>query len=200
MRYRETKRTSYKLQIFVITLFLCVGGAITVFAISNEKDPVIIGQQQSDIVATSNLDETDALEKVDEPSKNTSDLYQIATKTISDTTVKKIKANIKLPVISIKNGSVTELNDEIYKKFNDTYNSFKKTMENAQNNFTYTVTYKVYENIIGNKNMISITIYERMIDDSAKANSMEKIYAYNIDLKDGSIQYGTYLSLVSVSK
>lgn len=187
MRFRETKKSSYKLQIFLIVLFLSVGGALTVFAISNEKDPVIIGQQQSDIVTTQNIDETDALEKVDETSKNTSDLYEITTKTISDTTIKKIKANIKLPVISVKNELLTKLNDEIYNKFNDTFNTFKKTMEKAENNFTYTVSYKVYENVIANKNIVSITIHERMIDDSAKTNSMEKIHAYNIDLKDGSI-------------
>lgn len=187
MRFRETKKSSYKLQIFLIILFLSVGGGLTVFAISNEKDPVIIGQQQSDIGTTSNIDEIDALAKIEEPSSNASELYEITTKTISDKTFKKVKANLKIPVISVNGEPLTKLNDELYNKFNDTFNSFKKTMEKAENNFTYTVSYKSYENIIGNKNVVSITIHERMIDDNAKTNSMEKIYAYNIDLKDGTV-------------
>lgn len=187
MRFRETKKSSYKGQIFLIVFFLLVGAGITYFAISNEKEPTLLGQSQSDIADKSDLDESDALTEVEKPVENASDLYKITNKTISDKTIKKIKANITVPVISIKDELLTTLNDEIYNKFNDTYAAFKKTMEKVDNNFTYTVTYNVYDNIVANKNVISITIFERMIDDSAKVNSMEKIYTYNIDQKDGSI-------------
>lgn len=187
MRFRETKKSSYKGQIFLIVFFLLIGAGITYFAICTEKEPTLLGQSQSDITNKSNLDESDALANVDGPLENASDLYKITNKTISDKTVKKIKANMTLPVISINDNPLTAINDEIYNKFNDTYASFKKTMANVDNNFTYTVTYKVYDNIVSNKNVISITIYERIIDDSAKVNSMEKIYAYNINQKDGTL-------------
>jgi hypothetical protein len=187
MRFRETKKSSYKGQIFLIALFLLLGAGITYFAICTEKDPTVIGQVQSDIKNQVNIYESEALVDVDEPVKNTSDLYEITDKNISDRTVKKIKANMTLPVISIEGEKLSTLNDEIYNKFNDTYTTFKKTMANVDNNFTYTVTYKVYDNIIDNENIVSITIYERMIDDSAKTNSMEKLHSYNIDLKDGTV-------------
>ncbi|MDD2376172.1 MAG: hypothetical protein PHD15_02900 [Clostridia bacterium] len=187
MRFRETKKASYKGQIFFIILFLLIGVTITYFAICTEKEPTLIGQSGSDIVNKSNLDESNALTDVEEPLNNASELYKITNNYISDKTIKKIKANITIPVISINDEVLTTINDQIYNKFNNTYNSFKKTMENVDNNFTYTVTYKVYDNIIAEKNVISITIYERMIDDSAKVNSMEKIYTYNINQRDGMI-------------
>lgn len=190
MRFRETKKTSYKGHIFFIVLFLLIGAGITYIAIKNEKEPTLIGQAQSDIATSANLDgtTTDALANVDNPPVgDVSKLYKITNKTISDKSNPKIKANVTLPVISINNQPLTTVNDEIFKKFNDTYQAFKQTMANAGNKFTYTVTYKVYDNTISNKNIVSITLYERMIDDSAKTNSMEKICAYNINLKDGSV-------------
>ncbi|MDF2865992.1 MAG: hypothetical protein K0R72_810 [Clostridia bacterium] len=187
MRFRETKKSSYKGQIFLIVFFLLIGVGITYFAISNEKEPTILGKSQSDIEDKSNLVESNALINSDQPLKNASESYKITNKIISDKTVKKIKADMTLPIIFIEDKALTAINDEIYNKFNDTYNTFKKTMEKVDNNFTYTVTYKVYDNIVANKNIISLTIYERMIDDSAKINSMEKIYTYNINQKDGSI-------------
>lgn len=189
MRFRETKKNSYKLQIFFIVLFLLVGAAITYFAIATEKEPTVIGQLESDIAATSNIVENNALEDLsnNEPVANASELYNVTNKTISDKTIKKIKANVTLPVITIGEEKLTTINDEIYNKFSGTYATFKKTMASANNNFTYTVSYKVYDNVVADKNVISITIYERMIDDSAKTNSMEKLYTYNINLKDGSV-------------
>jgi len=187
MRFRETKKSSYTLQIFSIVLFLVVGSIITYFAICNEKEPVIIGQNQSDITVSSNINESNALAEIEEPLESTSGIFKVTDKTTSDKTNKKIKANITVPVIKIKDEALTNLNDEIYNKFNDTYKSFKELMKDADNNFTYTVTYKVYDNIIGNKNILSITIHERMIDDSASTESMEKIHTYNIDLKDGLV-------------
>ena len=187
MKFRETKKSNYKIQIFLIILFLLAGATITYIAISTEKEPALIGQSESDIVNKANLDESNALIAVEVPLNNASDLYKVENKYIANKTVKTIKANITIPVISIGEKLLTTINDQIYNKFNDTYTSFKKTMENAGNNFTYTVTYKVYDNIVAEKNVISITIYERMIDDSAKINSMEKIYTYNINQKDGTV-------------
>ncbi|MEG2235936.1 MAG: hypothetical protein RR144_05830 [Clostridia bacterium] len=185
MRFREHKKSSYKIQIFAILLFFILGGGIIYFAISNEDEPTLIGQNKSDIQKSANIEEKNAL--IDVPAENTSKLFKISNKYISDKTNKKIKANITLPVISVNNEILTSMNDEIFKKYNDTYLNFKETMANGQNKFTYTVTYKVYDNIIANKNILTITIYERIIDDSSKTNSMEKIYTYNIDLKDCKI-------------
>ena len=187
MRFRETKKASYKGMISLIVLFVLTGATIIYFAISTEKEPTLIGQATSDIVVKSNLDESNALTEVGEPQSNASDLYKITNNYISDKTNKKIKANITLPVISIDNKLLTTLNDQIYNKFYDTYTTFKETMKNADYNYTYTVTYNVYDNIVAEKNVISITIYERMKDDTAKEPSMEKIYTYNIDQKDGAI-------------
>lgn len=185
MRFREQRKKSYKFQIFGILLFLGLGAGIIYFAISNEEQPTLIGSEESNIKKTAGIENQDAL--VELPSENTSDLYNVDNKVISDKTNKQIKANVTLPLISVNNQQLTAINDEIYKKFNDTFLTFKETMANAQNKFTYTVTYKVYDNIVANKNVLSITIYERMVDDSNKTNSLEKMHSYNIDLKNSKV-------------
>jgi hypothetical protein len=159
MRFREVKKSSYKGQIFLIVLFLFLGAGITYFAICNEKEPTVLGSSQSDIESKSNLVESNALADIDKPVENASDLYKITNRSISsDKTIKKLKASITLPVISINDEPLTNINDQIYNKFNDNYDSFKKTAESFQNNYTYTVSYKVYENIVANKNVISMQL------------------------------------------
>ncbi len=188
MRFREVKKSSYKGQIFFILLFLFLGAGITYFAVCNEKEPMVLGNSQSDITTQSNLAESNALVNVDVPVENPSELYKITNKGISsDKTIKKLNANITLPVICINDELLTKINNEIYNKFNEAYTSYKNSAKDFGNNYTYTVSYKVYDNIVANKNVISITIYERMNDDVGVVDPTVKVYTYNINLKDGSI-------------
>jgi len=55
-------------------------------------------------------------------------------------------------------------------------------MKSAENKFTYTVTYNKYENVIGDKKILSLTIYQRVIDDASKKSTTNKVESYNIDL------------------
>ena len=41
--------------------------------------------------------------------------------------------------------------------------------------YTYLVSYNAYDNMVGTKKVLSITIYQRVRDDSAKKNTTEKI-------------------------
>ena len=54
-------------------------------------------------------------------------------------------------------------------------------MKSATSKYTYKVTYNVYDNMVDENKIISVTIYERIVDDSAKKNTMDKIKTYNID-------------------
>ena len=60
-------------------------------------------------------------------------------------------------------------------------------MKSAENKFTYTVTYNKYENKVGNNNVLSLTIYQRIIDDASKKSTTNKVESYNIDLATKSI-------------
>jgi hypothetical protein len=61
------------------------------------------------------------------------------------------------------------------------FSSLKEEMGAATSKYTYKVTYNVYDNMVEENNIISVTIYERIVDDSAKKNTMDKIKTYNID-------------------
>jgi len=67
------------------------------------------------------------------------------------------------------------------------YNYIKQAMEyiyNAENKFTYKVTHKVYENKVGDRRIVSITVHERIIDNAAGSTTTDRVDAYNIDLAE----------------
>jgi hypothetical protein len=186
MRFREKKK-SYKAQIFGICIFLILGVGIICFAISSENVPAVIGSNNQTINGIVNIYEEQNALKVDDIKEVFNNTYSITNKTISDKTNVKIKANITLPVITVNNNVLTDINNEIYNKYNSNFNESKKNMAKVDNKFTYIVTYKSYENKFDNYNILSITIYERMVDDAAKKNVSEKVLTYNIDLSTGKI-------------
>lgn len=108
--------------------------------------------------------------------------YNISEKTYSDKSNKKIKSSISIPSISIDGVELTDLNNQINKEYTDRFASFKETLSSAENTYTYKVTYNVYENVIGDKKVISITIWQRTVDDSNSSSVFDKIDTYNIDV------------------
>ena len=108
--------------------------------------------------------------------------YNVSEKTYLDKSNKKIKSNISIPSISIGGEELTELNEQINKEYTDRFASFKETLSAAENTYTYKVTYNVYENIILDKKVVSITIWQRTVDDSNSSSVFDKIDTYNIDV------------------
>lgn len=176
MRYRETKK-SIKGVVFCIVLFLALGVGIIYFAIKTEKEPIIVGQAGSDVQSLMNIDSNSA-NVISENILNMK--YEITDKKISDKTNVKFKGDITLPVISMDGTALTELNQTIEKKYTEMFNSLKNS-GSLDNKFTYIVSYSKYDNVIDNKRILSITLYERTLDDQTKKNTMSKITTYNID-------------------
>ena len=183
MRYNETKKSS-KGVIIGLLLFVLVGGAIIFWAVSKEQAPVVVGQTKSDVQKLIDIEDSEA--KLQE---NSGISYEVKDKSTSDKSNIKIKSNITLPEISISGVALTEKNEEIEKKYTKLFSSLKEQMNSAKNNFTYNVSYNKYDNMVGSDKILSLTIYQRVMDDAAKKNTTEKIETYNIDLatkKDAS--------------
>lgn len=178
MHYREKKK-SYKGVIITLFLFVLIGGAIILFAINSEQEPVIIGSQESDIQRLVELDKEDAIETA---SKNASISYEVKDVTYNDTSNVKIKSNMTIPQIFVEGEELTEINSKIDQEYNDLFTKLKEQMSSAESNYTYIVSYNVYENMIGTDKIVSLTLYQRVRDDSAKKNTMEKVDTYNINL------------------
>lgn len=177
MRITE-KRKSSKGVIIGLLVFFIIGAAILFFALKSEKEPEVVGKNNDTEVQS--LVDVDA-QKEETINKNKAIDYSVVDKKIKDVSSSKMKANITIPVISIDNTELTQINSEINTYYTEMFNSLKSKMATASSNYTYTVTYNAYDNIVGTRKIISVTIYERIIDDSAKKNTMNKIKTYNID-------------------
>src|SRR5574344_435313 len=172
------KKKSAKGPILGLILFFILGGGILTLALKMQKEPEVIGNK--------NDTQTQSLVDVDAAQNKKTDLndltYSIKEKTLKDTSNSKMKSNMKLPIISINNELIGSVNDEINKYYTDMYSSLKEKMASASSNYTYVVSYNSYDNIVNSKKILSVTIYERIQDDSLKKNTMNKINTYNIDL------------------
>lgn len=184
MKLTEKKKSS-KGVIIGLLLFFIIGGTILFFAMRAEEEPAVVGS-----VPTST--QTESLVDVEKENKNSYEEnkkieYKVEDKTITDKSNNKMKANVTMPVISVSGEELTNVNDEISKYYTEMFSSLKEKMSSAKSTYTYTVTYNVYDNMVGDKKIISVTIYERILDDSAKKNTMDKIKTYNIDAKTKEI-------------
>lgn len=180
MRYQETKKSS-KGPIIAFFLFVIIGGALIVLALKSESEPQIIGQNKSDV---QNLVDLSSEETV--PTINLEDIeYEVEDKKITDQENANIKANITIPVISIGNEKLEELNNKIDDQYTQRYLSLKEQMKDAEYKYTYTVTYNKYDNTLMGKRILSLTVHQRVIDDSANKSTTDKVECFNIDLETG---------------
>lgn len=176
MRYSETKKSS-KGVIAGFCLFVAIGGGIIFYSLKNENKPTVIGKTGSETQSLVDLSKEENTASL----PNISDItYKVEDKVLTDTENKNNKCNIVIPVITIDGEKLEKTNTDIEKKYNDLFSSLKANK--VANSFTYKVTYKTYDNTISNKRILSVTIYQRLVDDAGKTNATEKVDTYNINL------------------
>ena len=189
MNYRERKKKGYKFSIFCFFLFILIGSALIYYGIYTEKSPTIIGRNYSDLEEKKRLEQMDALvsiyedEKLEEIKKtDVNTLYNISENRYSDNSNKNIKADLSIPVITIDNVLLDELNKDIEEEYKNSFNKTKENMKNVENKFTYKVLYESYSNIVGLNKVLSIVITEKTVDDKNNKISSIKQKTYNINL------------------
>lgn len=178
MDYKKINKNKSNVGIFLILLFIVFGSAVVIYSIINEPEPIIIGQD-----ALVDVYEDETIVTVAEPVKEIN--YKVNSR-IKTETSGNFNVNISLPQISVDGIELYDINNNIYNQFEQRYTTLKE--ENAkdlENKFTYKLTYKKYENTLeSGEKIISITIYERIIDDSKGVDTMYKIYGYTINLNN----------------
>lgn len=186
MRYREEKK-SHKGIVFAIFLFVIIGCAILVFALKNEREPEVVGQAAGDVQSLVDVNNVQGTVNIDELAKKT---YKVENKDLSDSSNPKFKGNIKIPVIYIDDKALDDINTQIQKKYFDLFNKLKEDNKNSEHYFTYTVSYNTYDNTVGELRILSLTVYERIVDDEDGGTTYDKVTSYNIDFKDGKLLTG----------
>lgn len=184
MRYQENKKSG-KWPIIFFFLFVMIGGGLIVLGIVNEDSPQIVGNAKEEIQGLVDIYATETMADVYEEEKiNINEItFKIDDETVTDNSNKNFGADIVLPKITILDKELTNINNKIKDEFTTLYESLKKEMTSVENSFTFKTTYKYYDNIIGDKRVLSITIYQRIIDDDEGATTTDKVVTYNIDLE-----------------
>ena len=182
MNYNRDNKKNSITGIIGFVLFACVGTAASFYMIANEPEPVVLGQDMY-IPATSTNVENENNSEVNVYSEEyvSKITYKVKNQT-SKSTSGKFKSDIAVPVISIEDEELEEVNKEILDKFLTRYGAVKGEVKDLENKFTYKVTYNKYESKIDNNRILSFTFYERIIDDSTGADVTYKLYGFNIDL------------------
>ena len=171
MKTNRDRKKSYKSTIYLYLIFIILG-FIGIIYLINVYDKEIENR---------NLDIYEELDI--EAGVNT---FSFDEKSIKDSKDKKIKANIKLPVIYINDKDI-ELNADIYNKYDEMYKLYKTNLEDIDYSYTYNVSFKKYINTIDDEKVLSIVITAKMVNDDEKKDVSAKVTTYNIDMFSGKL-------------
>lgn len=182
MSYSKLRKKGSNAGLIAFLLFIVLGSAIITYSLINEPKPVIIGRDPlANAVPTSG----DNVKEVSQNEDNIS--YKVVDKVINETNG-NFKASITIPTFQIDSVNIASITDTIVGLYTTRYEAFKQEMAGTvENKFTYKVSYNQYENIVNGEKIVSLTIYEKMVDDKSNQNTMERLDTYNINVKTKEI-------------
>ena len=190
MRYSEVRKPS-KAPVIGFIAFVILGVSFIVFGVYIEEHNSLFGGKGDTVLGLVDIYDNENVniykDKEDtEPTIKAGNFneitYLVTDKKFSDKSNSKIKSNITIPQINIDGILLEEINKKIEEEYTTRFSGFKETLASADNSYTYKVTYKVYENVIGDKKIVSITIWQRTVDDSSGNSVFDKIDTHNIDI------------------
>lgn len=201
MRYQENKKSG-KWPIIFFSIFVVVGGALIALGIANEDAPQIVGGTREEVQGLVDIYAEETMADIYEEEKiDISEItYNIIDETVTDDSNKNFGASIVLPKITIMEEELISINTEIKDKFTKLYDSLKSEMDSVENSFTFKTSYKVYDNVIGDRRILSITIHQRIVDDNEGTTTTDKIVTYNIDLAKKELIEESDIALVIFGK
>lgn len=184
MGYNDRKKSG-KGVVIGLLLFFAVGTGLIYFAMTNQKQPVVIGGTRND--TTSNVEIYENRQDVKLEILQSIN-FEIKDEVITDTSNSKMKSNITIPVIYINNEECLTLNQGIKEKYTMIFNDLKQNANDINNKYTYNVSYEFYDNIINDKRILSVIINQKISDDQKKnKTTMNNYKVYNIDLSTNKI-------------
>ena len=171
----KKKKSNFGIYVFSTFLVLSVG-VIAYFTI-NEPTPRVIGSDPTKIA------EQHASVKLETESQKQLK-SEVKTVNEKDTSSKNITSNVNFPKIIVDGNEFTNLNTEIEEMIRQKYVPLKEQMEkNGEHTYEFTSNFKNYENMIGDKQVLSIIITNKMIENQSKLASLLETVTYNINLQ-----------------
>lgn len=186
MSYNKIRKKNNNAGVYAFFLFIILGTGLVFYSIINEPQPTVLGEDPLKNVEVYE-DEGKTEETLSESTINVDEItYKVDSKA-STSKSGNFSINMTLPVVNINGAAVVEINTDIESHYNERSKTLAEQMKSAENKFTYKVTHKVYENKVGDKRIVSITVHERIIDNAAGTTTTDRVDAYNIDLAEGKL-------------
>lgn len=177
-KIRKNKTSS--MGVYAFFLFIILGSGLVFYSIINEPEPVVLGKDPLKEVNV--YEDDDSAETLSDNVVSVKDLSYDVVDSASSSKEGNFAISMTLPKVSINGQEVESINTEIAEHYNERSKTLASQMKNAENKFTYKVTYKQYENEVDGKKILSITVHERIIDNAKGTSTTDRVDAYNIDL------------------
>lgn len=177
------KKKSTKLPAIIVSAFLVIGGAFVAYGIKFEDNPRMLGfsgdYRDTTLNALENVETTDE-EKLQ---KIMNINYEIKEATSIDRTTENYVSDIHLPNIYVDGKELTEIDAKIFEEYTTRFENLKNAVSGkAESNYSFNVSYKYYDNIIGLKKVVSVIVDQQIVDTDSDKVTSRKITTYNIDL------------------
>ena len=146
------------------------------YSIINEPTPKVIGTNNFASVEEQNAskDMGEKLVEVKVTFKN---------KEESDITNGKVKATYTLPRLFLEDKEYTVLNNEIESNARSVFATLKKPMiDSVESNYEFIVTNKVYDEVLKTKQIVSMVVTDKMLDQNSKKTTYLKVKSYNFNV------------------
>lgn len=184
MSYNKIKKKNNNVGVYAFFLFITLGTGVVAYSIINEPKPVVLGQ---DPLKNIEIYEEVSEETMSSETINVDEITFNVEEKSSSSKDGNFSISMTLPVVSINGVSLEEVNSKIENHYNERVKALSEQMKSAENKFTYKVTHKVYENKVGEKRVISITVHERIVDNALGSTTTDRVDAYNIDIAEGKL-------------
>ena len=150
---------------------------IIAYSVINEPTPRVIGTNNFATVEEQNASQSITDNKLVEVKVTFKD------KEDQDASNTKVTATYTLPMLYLDDEAYTVLNNEIENNARSVFATLKQPMiDVVESNYKFTVTNKVYDSVHTTKQIVSMVVTEKMIDDKTKNTTYLKVRSYNFNV------------------
>ncbi len=95
----------------------------------------------------------------------------------------KVTATYTLPMLYLEDEEYTTLNNEIETNARSVFATLKQPMIDAvESSYKFIVTNKSYDEVLATKQIVSMVVTEKMLDDKTKDTTYLKVKSYNLNV------------------
>lgn len=151
---------------------------IIAYSVINEPTPRVIGNNQF-----ANIEEENASQNIEDKKRFVEVKVEFKDKEDEDLSSKKVSATYTFPTLYLEDEAYTTLNNEIENNARGVFATLKQSMaENVESQYKFILSNKSYDAVLNTKQIVSMVVTEKMIDDKTKESTYLKVKSYNLNV------------------